>query len=461
MRGLQTARALIVENTPADAAGMLRALGLAGIGAVYLSGAVEELPEEPWSGLRLVLLDMYLDTAEDQPEAAAESVLAILGRVLAEDNGPYVAVTWSTSDDAADAFRELLPQRLPASKQPVATLKLQKADFLDGESYQPQQILDAVTAELDDLAFLIVVDWEQLVHDAATSTTSGLLPVDDGGATWAHTALSSLAALAKETVPASQRRANPPDGAVFGRGLLAALEPLHLDNVEQRELSALSAPETAAAFAAAVKSVKPTAAQASSLNSRLLLGPRQSMLWPGHIYRLEDVFQHTAWCEQDYDEFLARLYADVLGHRAYAEGESKPESKARWTQALSECQPVAIEASPACDVMNNKLVAGRLVLGVLVPHAHTVPDQVEIPTIAFEPGTPARRLLGPVRIGEQDYDGPVHIALHARYVSGCDPRTIDDVPALGRLRETAISDVQAWVTSQGGRLGLLQVTMPR
>ncbi len=461
MRGLQSARALVVENTERDAIGMLQALGLGGIGAVYLSGAVEQLPEKPWRGLRLVLLDMYLDTDAGDPEAAAGSVLGILDRVIADDNGPYVAITWSTSDEAADHFRALVPVMLQPSKQPVALVKLQKAEVKDGEDYQLPRILERVTAELADvLAFTIVADWEQLVHDAATSTTNDLLPLDDDSTTWRDSALHSLAALAKETVPASLRRAVPPDGAAFGRGLLAALEPLHLDNVEQAELSALTSEASAAVFADAVKDVEPTAEHAAKLNSRLLLGPCQSMLWPGHVYRLEDVFEHTAWHDQPLDDFVAKLQSDLLGQRSRADGETKQNCKARWEQGLSECQAIAVEVSPACDVMNNKLIAGRLVVGLLVPHAHTVPAEQNTATIALKREEPARRFLGPLRFGEQTYAGPVHIALHARYVTGCAPRKLDAVPPLGRLRETAISDVQAWVTSQGGRLGLLQVNLP-
>ena len=167
MRGLATARALVVDDVPEEAGALLAALGMAGVGAIYLNGDFEKFPPEPLRGIRLTALDMFLTPVHD-PTAAAGQVVSLLERVLAEDNGPYVAITWTTSGDASAAFRAAITGMTQA-KRPLAVLELDKADVRHDGNFDHAQILERVQNAVNEfLALSIVAEWEQLVHEAAS-----------------------------------------------------------------------------------------------------------------------------------------------------------------------------------------------------------------------------------------------------------------------------------------------------
>jgi hypothetical protein len=152
---------------------------------------------------------------------------------------------------------------------------------------------------------------------------------------------------------------------------------------------------------------------------------------------------------EDLDRFLVKdlFSAPVQGQQKQGQFE---ERLAAYAAGVARLRSIVVEVSPSCDMFQGKLHVGRLVAGVLMPVN-------EVSKVLPLPKEPSIKVLGPITLGAAADDGPVHLVLNARYVSGCDPAKISSVGPIARLREQALHDVQAWMSGHGGRLGVLQV----
>src|SRR5688572_14045191 len=109
MIGVRTARAMVIDDDPNEALPVLMALGRLGIGAVYLRcDKLEELPDEPMDGIRLLFLDMVLSGATETTHVVGH-LMGVLKRVLPTDPHPILIVLWTKHfDDHGKAFQEAL-----------------------------------------------------------------------------------------------------------------------------------------------------------------------------------------------------------------------------------------------------------------------------------------------------------------------------------------------------------------
>ena len=196
-------------------------------------------------------------------------------------------------------------------------------------------------------------------------------------------------------------------------------------------------------------------AHAAALNARIMLGQPRSGLWPGHTYLMTEVYQFLAWRERELEEFHADLVRDLIDPPTMSQGQNEQkhlEKLEAYTTAAKSCVPVVLEVSPACDLYQDKLHVGRLVAGIIIPYDLTVKRA----PLALSGQPPARKVLGPLIVDSLGGQ-PMSLVLNSRYVSGCDPSSFSAIDPIARLRDVPLADVQAWVTGQGGRVGMMQV----
>ncbi len=129
-------------------------------------------------GIRIVFMDINLIGgamgSEQQNFTAVQTVLQTL---LAEDNGPYVLISWSSHDDYADRLFAFLAERLPPTLRPTLTKRLAKSEFAGASG---KNISAAVKGLLNDLGFAgCLIGWEGVVKDATVSAIHAVARLAD------------------------------------------------------------------------------------------------------------------------------------------------------------------------------------------------------------------------------------------------------------------------------------------
>ena len=128
MDGLRIARVLVLDNEIDEAKPFMEALAKRGVGATYFSGDVEKLPcpNQKLTGIRLAVLDLDL-TGEREAKAAIGTLLQSVNAIIGRDNGPYLAIAWTGTDD--EFFSEFVKQQRNLECRPIKVIKMSKADY--------------------------------------------------------------------------------------------------------------------------------------------------------------------------------------------------------------------------------------------------------------------------------------------------------------------------------------------
>jgi hypothetical protein len=85
---------VIIDDQPAEAMPIIKALSKKGISSTYYTGERQELPLMPNQNVRLLFLDLQLMENSD-PRTIATMIVNVLKRVIPDKNGPYLLVIWS------------------------------------------------------------------------------------------------------------------------------------------------------------------------------------------------------------------------------------------------------------------------------------------------------------------------------------------------------------------------------
>lgn len=131
----------VIDDEEHDYRPILDALLRLGLGCVHVRGDNEEnLPPQPFNGLRIVFTDLHL--AGHIGKAAASHTANVFAKVVSKDTAPVVVVIWSkyANDPAdreeglppedqlteADLFKQTLLEAKPEFKERLVFLDMQK-----------------------------------------------------------------------------------------------------------------------------------------------------------------------------------------------------------------------------------------------------------------------------------------------------------------------------------------------
>src|SRR5712671_358248 len=279
---LQSARVLVIDDSPEEAIPVIKALGIFGIGCVYVSGdKVEELKRiRPLKGIRLAFVDMRLGTYGTSKEAVAATV-NVIKQVIDAHSSPILFVAWTQHPEDTGNFKKMLSTEMP-SLQPVSVRVMRKP--FSGDLISGTKTLTGVRKVLKDRWPLGVLwCWEQMSHDATTGTTQVLADVVSAqsqreGKAWSRSLAEVLKLLVITGAGQSQ------EAHAVSQGLLEVFNCLHLDGLNQCNPAPLSKEGQQLLKAATPKL---SAAERAVLNSMLLLLPvatDDAVPRPGNLY---------------------------------------------------------------------------------------------------------------------------------------------------------------------------------
>lgn len=448
MHGLRTSSVLILDDDVDDALVIQKALASQGIGAVLVIGGPEmKRPDVPLTGIRVAVLDIHLGVGTGSG-GQIEHSKGVVNNLIDGQNGPYVAVVWTQKKDDYKAFKTQLDK---ITCPPVLTVPLNKADVLQvpSTSKQAEVILKSIDDALSDAPALKFSNlWEQLVRDAASDTVVSLLldqppkselsTERDESAESGSRAMAFLAALLKSETGQGLDNHDDPT-----RALLAALNPVHFDKVEERSTRAARALQEAALpikEAAQGTMDELSLAERAQLNTALLFDRQASGLGAGHIY----AFRNFSELE--------------LGPALPTEGDVRASILTDRYQNREDYPVYFLEVSAACDHSQDRINHARLIAGVAIPAEHVESDSPK-KTRKKEAQVIQRgeRLLAvePLNIPERNsevvfvWDALLPVSVSAHILTELDP--------IGRFREPLVASLRSRIAHHISRPGYASV----
>jgi hypothetical protein len=120
---------VVIDDNYEEVKNLLSALWRKGIPYIYLNGQMEELPEAPFSGVRLIFLDIVLDMENPSDRNKAAPIANVISKIIGQNPGPYSIVFWTKHDKLL--IDEVLRYLHSANISPAGYINLEKPTNLD------------------------------------------------------------------------------------------------------------------------------------------------------------------------------------------------------------------------------------------------------------------------------------------------------------------------------------------
>lgn len=494
MNAFKTSRVLILDDKADEAAPVIKALGLLGVGGVYHDGNKANAYPNKLLGIRVLFADMVLaehGADSNDPAKCAEFTADSLKLILEDTTDPLVVVCWTAHKDIVGEFEKAFKKNFPKIR--VSKFKLADKATLTANPAQLRDLVSTALSEHDPMHLFI--HWQQSVHDAANETTRVITELiyehdKENPGKWGEYAYKISAALALAE-RGSRIVEESPDRSI--KSLYDALNPLLIDCLDHatvdssgslkpvaetlhkavvaentQQINGRATAETASTRKAAIeylqeekilqpeelaklKAPEMTADSLLNLNLRAALNTRLHLTTsvirgervPGTTYLIErntqnnQVFgQFIAW-----DEALKDTFCPVTAEH--------PKNQI----------PFIVEITPICDFAQAKAKLPRFVLGFLVPD--TEYDFIRKSEIHV-------KKLGPLRIDltfstknkaapTTTLAGEYWLVFNAHYLPSLTGKLATQLEASYRLRSPALADVASWVGNHSTRPGMLHI----
>ena len=356
MDGLKTSRVLILDDDINEARPFMEALAKRGIGWLYYSGDDEgKLPPENdrLTGIRLAALDLDLGIG-----GAAGPVIDVLVRnlnsLIHEENGPYLAIAWTSKDDTYfDEFQDRMPD---LNCRPVGLIKMQKRDFTDIEA-----IVAKLMASVEDAYPLGLLSyWEKVIHESSGSVMQ-VLPASTDWQEQRPTDTSPHLELCC--------RFRRPCATTNLVALMSTFNSLQLDSIES--IIGSIAEEKASPLVVPLDDVETSddLELKAKLNLRLLCTDAVAAVAPGNIYRCDAICPSGTATFPD----LNQLLDDMVRSSPRVGEEQRKRQLIEEDEKIDELKsagsvPIALEVTPLCDYQQGNVKLPRFLCGVAVPY---------------------------------------------------------------------------------------------
>lgn len=337
-------RVVVIDNEPKEVIYLIRALSRHGISVTYLSGKKEELPEKPFSDVRMIFLDLVLEGVPlGDNKSIVSTLISVLSRIVEKGrSGPFILAIWTKHPEKIKKVQRAL---IKESYQPFA-IDLQKDEFFDFEGEQKledsemfKKIEKKIQDKLQNIGiFDILLLWENLVHNSSATIVNEFskLIISDGkwdAEKWDKEMKNIFHKLAEAK---AGKTLNTNSSQEVLKHALFTFDGIFLDTLEKNIYKEQYNQMDFSFLQNGVgKDIK------GKINSRLLLDTSElDKLYPGNVYKIDE--------------------KDHINDNLTCSDTEIEEIK-------NESIPVIIEVSPLCDFAQNKMKLSRIVKGFLCP----------------------------------------------------------------------------------------------
>lgn len=424
---LSTSRVLVVDDKPLEAIPILKALGEIGVGCVYVKGdKEEELPSKPVPGIRLVFLDMRLDEGGSQKTVLSKTI-GVLKRCVPETTMPLVVICWTRHKDDIDIFREMAARDIPGLKKGFI-VGMPKPSSKDPMKWK--NLLKEIRQILDEYdAVRLVWQWESVLHEAATEASQTLAEVsthmvndeNEKVSNWQDAMFEVCRELVKAEVGKTGNK------KTVSNALFRTMNELAVDRIQH---SVLKNPVSCVDKLIPKRDSALGLEVISRLNHMIIVEPVKKgdkSIRPGNIYLK-----------------LSKESTKCLFQKLSINHKQVFDSIAHKKKLDDNIFPILIEASPACDYVQDKRPVCTFIAGFIIP-VEEAWGNLQGEHLHF---------LGPMLFPDKKGARQIVLSKRHMYARTLRQNDISNCPVF-RLRSNVLTDLQVKLAAYKSRPGIV------
>ena len=397
-------RIVVIDDKQEEALPLLRSLWQNGFSAIYFTGEKRELPPIPLDDVKVIFLDMELETGgytgSNDKTKAATTAKVLKSIINTNTNSAYFIIMWAIHTELIESFWTYVKD----SKCSFIPLVLNKVEC-KSKGYDLKLITEKINSILEgNDAFNFFINWENVIYKSSNDIffdISSLFPVDAG---WNKKILEIFKKLAKEC---AGKNLDENDYEQIVKYAMLTLNGTFTDSLEN---NIVCLEDTGISFEG-ITGV-PDGNVRAKINSKLHLDRNNTNAKPGCIY------SHTE--NDDIQEYFK------INHGNDPDGIEK----------------VFCEVSPTCDYAQRKWKYHRILYGIKVPAGAAKLEQADYlyKTDTF------------------DIDGQaIRFVFDLRKLKSRNLGELDSLPVLCTFRHDLIVDIQHKIANHSSRPGILSL----
>ena len=422
-------RIVIVDNDPEEVLPLIKVLSKFGHPVSFFSEKLNELPEKPISGIRILFLDMVLIHGEQSDVGIISGVVkSVLDKILSSDNGPFLPIAWTKKPEYIEELKKYLASR--GFFFPIITLN--KSDCMPSGTSDvnlnliKSQLIEAIKGN-ESLNFF--TSWENIAHDSAMFTVNQISGLKSFESSWNDEMKSIILKLAKGYVGKQLDKSNSLEVVLNSFFSLNGAFTDNLNTLIRKDDD--------------LQKIKLDFNSVSEINDLETNGMINSKLnlteiddckhMPGNVYDLHNAQQICL-----YDLFQEVEINDGAETKKITYKDVKENLKA-------EIKHIVLESTPACDYAQDKWRVSRLVPGVLWPSKFS---EFIKTNAQFAYCSPVVKFT----------DGNLyHLVFDFRFFTSTPFNKIDNSKYLFRLKQELLTDIQSHLSSHVSRPGIISL----
>jgi len=444
----ENTKLIIIDDNPDEFETLIKRFKIDGIGYTHYTGALDDLPAKPLSGVRTLFLDFVLGT-DGQPEKTKISVLmGTVKKVISKDNGPFVMITWTKHSDLLSRFKTEVMKDSDFPK-PFTIIETDKSGCMKSLYRIKQEFKKKLN---DDNVLNLLFSWESIASKSLREVLDKLCsistPVDNGNKDnldmylkeWNDDLTKHINKLAEIHLGKKNMKAN----AELINTVLLSLNPYYLDCMEKGIIQGKVFSKNLAKIILAQNSGKYDLQKKALMNTTFLINenPVSEGIQPGNIYLYKKVMENVKCNENECLLNKSILTPKKIVTQFFDGDIDKYKNKASlYRLAL----PVLLEITPSCDYVQGNwqhLGLARMLMGVLWP-------------LDYEKKLKkAPKIYGklPIMFSDRAY----LISFHSHFVYGIPLASFKTITPLMKIRKEFLVDIQHWYSKQISRPGKIE-----
>ncbi len=416
----QSGRVVVIDDCSKEALPLMKVLSSNRISVNYFTGRFEELPEKPFSDVRLVFLDIVLEGGGGTDDKTKLSTtMSIIEKIIDKKNGPFILAIWSKHEELIEKMEKMLKGQ---KYQPIVT-DLQKYEFKDDRTgdynYNLVKIEKKLKEKMENLSILeILILWENIIYDSASSVVNEFSRFVEFDNDWNDKLNGILYKLAKawagKTLDIDSPREIVENALFTFSGIFVdTLEKkLHEESYNQMDFSF-----SESGIEGEVK---------GKINSKLLLDKSKlDGLYPGNVYEIDE--------------------------KEHISKNLNTTNTMEIEEIKNNSISVIVEVSPFCDFAQKKMELSRIVKGFLCP----IEVQINGRTIKA-----AKKKIKPTdflyKTSVIEYNKKLYsLIVDFKHFSAKSINEINEKTPIFRLRKDILNDIQTNLSLHINRPGVL------
>jgi len=305
---------------------------------VYLDGQLENIPKEPFIGVRIIFLDIVLGTEGTSNKNKAAPVANVVKHIIGNNKNPYFIIFWTKHPEIKDDVLRYLELE---NISPVGHLCHTKPSG-DNVTEETSDVIEKIDSEIKNLeAFDFLLAWENITEkttiDFSTNIFS-IIPAKGNQSEWSKQVTTLMGSLAKAYTEQDSLSNTEEDV----RNAFIMMTDSFKDSLQQTVKS------TELTFNTALSNENLELEQTAKINTSLFFDFKPNKMPSfGNVFIISDSTQHL------YDALIKNIFDN--------------------TNSIPENTSIAgIIITPACDLANNKHLHNgkecfRILYGLLIP----------------------------------------------------------------------------------------------